>query len=178
MTAQSITGLLLAGLIVLVRRREKVFGMLKANWPLVAFAISCALSISWSDCPDVAFKRWIKSLGDFVVVMVILSDRDRYAAIKRVLAWTAFLLIPLSVLFIKFYPDVGRGYHPWTWTPYYTGVTTNKNELGRLCLVLGLGIFWRLLTARSEHGAPETGTCSPSGLVSGWSCGCFGWPVR
>jgi exopolysaccharide production protein ExoQ len=172
------SGLLLAGLIVLVRRREKILGILKANWPLVAFCIYCALSISWSDYPDVAFKRWIKSLGDFVMVMVILSDRDRYAAIKRVLAWTAFLLIPLSVLFIKFYPDVGRGYHPWTWTPYYTGVTTNKNELGRICLVLGLGIVWRLLTAwRSEHGAARNrhllafGTCLAMVLWLLWLAG-------
>ena len=69
------------------------------------------MSIGWSDYPDVAFKRWIKSLGDFVMVLIILTDRDRYAAIKRALTWTAFLLMPLSVLFIKFYPDLGRGYH-------------------------------------------------------------------
>ena len=64
------------------------------------------------DYPDVAFKRWIKSLGDFVMVQIILTDRDRYAAIKRALPFMAFLLMPLSVLFIKFYPDLGRGYHP------------------------------------------------------------------
>ncbi|MGA2357373.1 MAG: hypothetical protein ABSF66_00105 [Terriglobales bacterium] len=148
------SGLLLAGLMVLVRRRERVLGILKANWPLVAFSLYCAVSISWSDYPDVAFKRWVKSLGDFVMVLIILTDRDRYAAIKRVLAWTGFLLIPTSVLFIKFYPNLGRGYNPWFWTPYYTGVTTNKNELGRLCLVLGLVFVWRLLTAwRSAQGA-------------------------
>ena len=148
------SGLLLAGLIVLVRRRQRVLGILRSNWPLVAFFLYCAVSIAWSDYPDVAFKRWIKALGDVVVVLIVLTDRDRYAAIKRVLAWTGFLLIPISVLFIKFYPDLGRGYHPWTWTPYYTGVTTNKNELGCICLVLGLGFVWRFLTAlRNERRA-------------------------
>jgi O-antigen ligase len=141
------SGLLLAGLIVLVRRRQEVLGILRLNWPLAAFFLYCAVSIAWSDYPDVAFKRWIKALGDVVMVLIVLTDRDRYAAIKRVLAWTGFLLIPISVLFIKFYPDLGRGYHPWTWTPYYTGVTTNKNELGCICLVLGLGFVWRFLTA-------------------------------
>jgi O-antigen ligase len=148
------SGLLLAGLIVLVRRRQEVLGILRANWPLVAFFLYCAVSVAWSDYPDVAFKRWIKALGDVVMVLIILTDRDRYAAIKRALAWTAFLLIPISVLFIKFYPDLGRGYHPWIWTPYYTGVATNKNELGRLCLILGLGVVWRIVTAlRSEQRA-------------------------
>ncbi|MGB6387209.1 MAG: O-antigen ligase family protein [Terriglobales bacterium] len=145
------TALLLVGMIVLVQRRQEVLGILRANWPLVVFSLYCAVSVAWSDFPDVAFKRWIKSLGDFVMVLIILTEHDRYAAIKRVLAWTGFLLIPLSVLFIKFYPDLGRGYHPWTWTPYYTGVTTNKNELGRICLILGLGFVWRILMAvRSE----------------------------
>jgi exopolysaccharide production protein ExoQ len=141
------SGLLLMGLIVLVTRRERVLSILKANWPLVAFSLYCAASVSWSDYADVAFKRWIKSLGDFVMVLIILTERERHAAIKRTLVWMAFVLIPISVLFIKFYPDLGRGYNPWTWLPYYTGVTTNKNELGRLCLVLGLAIVWRLLAA-------------------------------
>jgi exopolysaccharide production protein ExoQ len=141
------SGLLLAGLIVLATRRQRVLGILRANWPLAAFFVYCALSIIWSDYPDVAFKRWIKSLGDVVMVLIILTDRDRYAAIKRVLAWTGFLLIPISVLFIKFYPSLGRGYAQWFWTPYYIGVTTNKNELGRICLLLGLGFLWRFLTA-------------------------------
>lgn len=141
------SGLLLTGLLVLVRRRQRVWKILRSNWPLAAFFLYCAVSVLWSDFPDVAFKRWVKALGDVVMVLIVLSEIDRYAAIKRLLAWTGFVLIPISILFIKFYPDFGRGYHPWTWTPYYTGVTTNKNELGRLCLVLGLGFVWRFLTA-------------------------------
>ena len=179
------SGLLLAGLIVLVRRRQRVLGILRSNWPLVAFFLYCAVSIAWSDYPDVAFKRWIKALGDVVVVLIVLTDRDRYAAIKRVLAWTGFLLIPISVLFIKFYPDLGRGYHPWTWTPYYTGVTTNKNELGRICLVLGLGFVWRFLAAlrSARHRARKQqllafGVCLAmvlwlfwmAGSMTSWSC--------
>jgi O-antigen ligase len=139
--------LLLAGLIVLATRRSRVWGILRANWPLAAFFVYCALSIIWSDYPDVAFKRWIKSLGDVVMVLIVLTDRDRYAAIKRVLTRTGFLLIPISVLLIKFYPSLGRGYSQWLWTPYYTGVTTNKNELGRISLLFGLGFLWRFLTA-------------------------------
>jgi O-antigen ligase len=145
--------LLLAGAIVLATRGRTLLSVLRMNWPLAVFFLYCALSITWSDYPDVAFKRWIKALGDVVMVLVVLTDRDRYAAIKRVLAWVGFLLIPISVLLIKFYPDLGRGYHPWTWTPYYTGVTTNKNELGRICLVLGLGFVWRIMnTLRSDRG--------------------------
>lgn len=141
------SALLLAGIIVLATRLPRVWGILRENWPLAMFFAYCALSISWSDYPDVAFKRWIKSLGDVAMVLIVLTDRDRYAAIKRVLTRTGFFLIPVSVLLIKFYPALGRGYAQWFWTPYYIGVTTNKNELGRISLLFGLGFLWRFLTA-------------------------------
>src|SRR5205085_1121827 len=68
-------------------------------------------------------------------------------AIKRLLTWTGFLLIPTSVLFIKYYPDIGRAYDRWLGTPFYHGVTTEKNSLGRDLLVFGLGSVWSLFEA-------------------------------
>ena len=125
-----LTGLLALGVIVLVRRGRKVGNLIGANVPTLLFFFYCAFSVLWSTYPDVAFKRWIKALGDLVMVMVVLTDSDPSAAVKRLLARSGFLLIPLSVLFIKYYPDIGRGYNRWTWTPYYCGVTTGKNLLG------------------------------------------------
>jgi O-antigen ligase len=147
-----LTGLLVVGLIALVRRGTKVLTLLGANVPICLFFFYCGVSILWSDFPDVAFKRWTKALGDLVMVLLVLTDLDPSAAVKRLLSRVGFVLVPLSVLFIKYYPDLGRGYRPWIWTPYYTGVTTNKNELGYLCLVFGLGTLWRFLEAwRDRH---------------------------
>jgi O-antigen ligase len=142
-----LTALLLAGVIVLIRRGPKVLALLQNNVALALFFLYCALSIIWSDFPDVAFKRLIKSFGDLVMVLVVLSDGDSLSALKRVLSRTAFLLVPLSVLFIKYYPDLGRVYSRWTWQPSWTGVATDKNMLGMTCLVFGLASSWRLLTA-------------------------------
>jgi len=158
--------LLALGLIVLIGRRRQIGAVLRANAPILLFFFYCALSIFWSDYPFVAFKRWTKAVGDLVMVMVVLTDPDRSAAVKRLLAWTAFLLIPLSVLLIKYYPDLGRGYSPWTWTYYYTGVTTGKNLLGMICLILGLGSVWRFLTAnRGRHSRQRTGQLIAHGIV-------------
>ena len=142
-----LTGLLAAGLAVLVARGPRAGTLLRANGPILFFFLYCVLSALWSDYPDVAFKRWTKALGNFVMVLVVLTDPDPRAALKRVLARSGFLLIPLSVLLIKYYPDLGRGYSPWTWTPYFTGVSTGKNGLGSVCLVFGLGTLWRFLEA-------------------------------
>jgi O-antigen ligase len=142
--------LLVAALGVLLARTQQTGRLLKANGPLVIFFLYCAVSVLWSDYPFVAFKRWTKALGNVAIVMVILTDPDPRAAMKRALARTGFLLIPLSILYIKYFPALGRMYNRWTWTSWNVGVSTDKNGLGALCVVFGLASLWRLLEAHHE----------------------------
>ena len=138
--------LLSAGVIVLLGRMRSVLRLLKANGPILIFVAYCAVSISYSDYPGVALKHWIKSLGDYVMILIVLTDRDQPNAVKQVLARPGFLLLPLSVLFIKYYPDVGRTYSAhWDATQFSIGVAEDKNMLGMTCLVFGLAALWRLL---------------------------------
>jgi exopolysaccharide production protein ExoQ len=136
--------LLLAGVIVLIRRGLAVTRLLKANGPIVLFVLYCVVSIAWSDYPDIAFKRWTKSLGDFVMTLTILTDRNPELALKRVVTRLGFVFVPLSVLLIKYFPQMGRYYSPFEGTAFYCGVAHDKNMLGKICLVLGLGLCWRL----------------------------------
>jgi len=136
--------LLVVGLIVLFRRRRQVGELLGKNGPTILFFAYCAVSVLWSDFPDVAIKRWVKAVGDLVMVLLVLTDSEPAAALKRLLARTGFLLLPISLLLIKYYPNLGWGYEPWSWTPIYTGVTTNKNSLGVTALLFGLGAVWRI----------------------------------
>src|SRR2546430_4114573 len=137
--------LLAAGLTVLLARGGRTRTFLQMNGPLLAFFSYCVLSILWSDYPFVAFKRWTKALGNLVMVLIVLTETDRSAAVKRLLVRSGFLLVPLSVLLIKYYPDLGRGYTPWNWMPYYIGVAGDKNGLGVVCMVFGLGSLRRLV---------------------------------
>src|ERR1700674_4335026 len=141
------TCLLAIGLVVLLHRTRQVGKLLQANVPILLFFLYCALSFLWSDFPALAFKRWIKALGDLAMVLVVLTDHDPLAAFKRVLARLAYVLIPLSVLFIKYFPNIGMSYNFWTGSPVYTGVTSNKNTLGAICLCFGLAALWRFVTA-------------------------------
>jgi exopolysaccharide production protein ExoQ len=150
-----LAALLTLGLVVLIRRGQQVSNLLKANVPIILFFAYCAISTSWSDFPAVSFKRWIKALGDLVMVLIVLSDVDPAAAIKRLLARTSFLLIPFSMLVIKYYPALGRGYNHYTWTPYYSGVATDKNSLGLLCLVCALGAVWQVYGAPHSEETPR-----------------------
>jgi exopolysaccharide production protein ExoQ len=141
-----LTALLAAALLVLAGRGARLGALLRANGPIICFFLYCGVSTLWSDYPDVAFKRWMKAVGDLAMVMVVLTSPDPLAALKRVVSRTAFLLIPLSVLLIKYYPELGRGYNQWNWGSFYVGVATEKNGLGYICLILGLGSLWRLTT--------------------------------
>jgi exopolysaccharide production protein ExoQ len=133
--------------IVLISRGPKVGRFLRANWPIVLYFSYGLVSLAWSDFPDVALKHWVKAAGDFTMVLLVWTDPDPVAALKRLLSRVGFLLMPLSILFIKYIPDLGRSYDPGFgfWMPTYTGVTTTKNLLGMITLICGLGALWRLL---------------------------------
>jgi O-antigen ligase len=77
-------------------------------------------------------------------------------------------LIPFSVLLIKYYPDLGRQYSRWTWTPSFIGVSTDKNGLGVLSLVFGLAALWNLVEAlRTETGFERMGRTLAHAVVIG-----------
>src|SRR5271169_415572 len=79
------------------------------------------------------------------MVLIILTDPAPLVALKRLLTRVGLLLVTLSILFIKYFPDLGRSYSPWTGETSYTGVTTNKQGLGMLILIFGLGALWQLV---------------------------------
>ena len=82
--------------------------MLRKNVSILLYFSFCAVSLVWSDFPFIAFKRWIKALGDVEMVLVILTEFGPLGALKRLLTRLGFLLFPLSILFIRYYPDIGR----------------------------------------------------------------------
>ena len=145
--------LLMAGLIVLFCRRREAGACLRANGPIVLYFSYCLASVFWSSYPGPAFKRWTKDLGDLVMVFVVLTDPHPTLAIRRLFSRVGFILLPASVFLIR-YSDLGRGYDP-DGNPMNIGVATNKNLLGVLAFVLGLGGLWSflaLLRARGEIG--------------------------
>jgi O-antigen ligase len=149
--------LLCLGVIVLATRGRKVMQLLRSNFPILVFFLYCAVSICWSEFPDVALKRWIKAAGDLVIVLIVLTEVDYHSAIKRLFSRLAFVLIPLSILLIKYYPNLGRSYNRWTWMPFFGGVSTGKNTLGVVCMLLGLASLWRFLTAYRNPGSSNRG---------------------
>jgi O-antigen ligase len=142
---------MVAGIVVLNYRSRRVRQFVQENLPFLLFFGYCALSIAWSEYPFVALKRWSKSIGDIVMILLIFTDPWPRMALKRVFARCAFILLPLSVLFIKVYPDMGTAFSPEDSVMMYFGVTTFKNLLGMICMVYGLSSVWSLVCAYDDR---------------------------
>src|SRR5579859_1426333 len=92
--------LLIAALCVLFHRGRRTLTFLNASFPmpiLIYFAF-CLLSVCWSDYPGPALKKWIKSVGDLAMILIVLTDEQPVAALRRLFSRTGFLLLPLSLL--------------------------------------------------------------------------------
>jgi exopolysaccharide production protein ExoQ len=137
--------LIAVGSCVLVKRQVRVSEVIRDNRWLIIFLLYCFISIAWSDFPFVAFKRWIKILGHPIMALIVLTEPNLEQAVKTLLKRCAYVVVPVSILFIKYYPQLGRGFDAWTGEPFNTGITTNKNALGADCLILGYFFVWYLL---------------------------------
>jgi O-antigen ligase len=111
------------------------------------------VSTTWSAFPGPAFKRWTKDLGDLVMILVILTDAQPIAALRRLYSRLGFVLFPLSIVLIR-YTDLGRGYDP-DGVPENTGVTTNKNSLGLIVFLVSLGALWNVCALFMDKEAPN-----------------------
>jgi exopolysaccharide production protein ExoQ len=148
--------LLVAAIVILIRRKSRPRRLLLANWPILVYFLFCLVSIAWSYHPDIALKRWIKAIGDVAMVTIIATDPLPVAAIRRLVSRIGFLLLPTSVLFIRYYGNLGRGYTS-DGMQMYTGVTTNKNALGLTVLVVSLVVFWNVHSLLVHKNRPNRG---------------------
>jgi exopolysaccharide production protein ExoQ len=150
-----IFGVLLAAAIsVLMRRQSKARILLAANWPILLYFFYCLISVTWSSHPDISFKRWIRSTSDVAMVLIVATDSQPIIALRRLISRLGFVLLPASLLLIKYYPGLGRGYSPDGMVEN-TGVTTNKNVLGVILLVISLGTLWQVITILRAKGQAD-----------------------
>ena len=137
-------GLVIVGFYVLAKRQVRLSEVLSNNGWVIAFLLFCLISITWSDFPFVAFKRWIKILGHPIMALIVLTEPDPKEALIRLMKRCAYVVVPVSILWIKYYPELGRGFTDWGGA-MTNGIAMDKNMLGGDCLILSYFFFWYLL---------------------------------
>jgi exopolysaccharide production protein ExoQ len=146
--------LIIWGGVVLARRNLNWSVLIRRNIWIVLYLSYCLSSIIWTDEPFILAKRWIKDLGGPIMALVILTETRPYQALGITLRRLAFLLLPLSVMFIRYYPELGRSYHN-DGSPMYTGIGHQKNDLGLMCLMSGLYFAWKRIQRRDGREVVE-----------------------
>ena len=134
---------LVAGIVLLQRRADWTSKLRQHKWLLLLFGYMF-VSTFWSDITLIALKRWVREIIFLVMALVILTDGNPLRALGSVLRRTAYLLIPFSILLIRFYPAWGRQYGRFNGVEIWTGVTGQKNHLGRLCMIAIFFLLWSL----------------------------------
>ena len=138
------------GLVILSKRAFYWSSGIKDNpWPMLLIGYML-VSILWSDIPFISFKRWVRELVAVVMAFMVATEPDPRKALESLFRRTIYILIPFSVLLIKYYPHFGVDYN-WSGAMMWIGVTLQKNGLGRLCLVAAFFLFWSLVRRSQGH---------------------------
>ena len=143
--------LIVLGLLVLSRRPCNWGGILTHNSALFVFYAYLLLSFAWADGLENPAIKLLRPLGDLIMALVVTTEPKPREAIIAIFRRCAILLIPLSIVLIRYYPELGRGVNKhWEMDPWI-GVATHKNPLGQLCLVSAIAFLWSLAEAKRWH---------------------------
>ena len=142
-----LTALAVVGIVIIVGRRFNWFGAMRRQGWLIVLLAFMLVSTFWSEITAIALKRWAREWVAIVMVLLMMSEANPRQALASLLRRCAYVLLPFSVVLIRYYPALGRQYSRWSGVQMWTGVTGQKNELGRLCMI---SVFF-LLFALYQH---------------------------
>ncbi|MCG8571955.1 MAG: O-antigen ligase family protein [Spirochaetes bacterium] len=137
--------LIIIGVIILIYRKLNWFEIIKNNFWLLMLLLYLLVSVLWSELRFVSLKRWIRVFGVLIMILVILTEKNPEETVKALFRRLAYILIPLSVLYIKYYRHIGIAYTTDGSTAMWVGVSNHKNSLGQLTLVCAFFFIWNIL---------------------------------
>ena len=151
-----ITLLSIGAFVVLVRRNVDWARFVQSNQALILIYAYWLVSSFWAASGSVSVcVRLFKDFGHVLMALVLLTEAAPWAAIRTVFVRVAYVLLPLSIVLNKYFPEIGRIRNRGG-SVLYVGVSIHKNSMGLTALVLGLVVLADLLSIRnSDSGAQK-----------------------
>jgi exopolysaccharide production protein ExoQ len=143
--------LLILAFFILSKRRFDWSHAFRDNAWLILLLGFMLLSTLWSPMPFTSLKRWIRELIAVSMAFVILSESDPRQALASVLRRITYILLPFSLILIKYYPRLGVEFGRWSGETMWRGVATQKNGLTLLCAISAMFLIWSLNQRRKKH---------------------------
>lgn len=138
-------GLMLTGLFLLTIRGLDWSRTFRAHFWLFMLIGYMLVSIFWSDLMFISFKRWTREFIALIMALLILTEHKPLQALHSVFRKSIYILIPFSLLLVKYYPQYGVEYDRWSGDLMWIGMTLQKNGLGRLCMFSAFFLVWSLV---------------------------------
>lgn len=169
-----LAGLGLAGIVVLAYRRFDCSSVLRRHGWLLVLLVYALVSTLWSDITLIALRRWMREVIVVIMGLAIVSEGNPREALETVLRRSAYVLIPFSLVLIRYYPALGREYGRWSGVTMWVGVALQKNSLGRLSAMAAIYLLWSLHRRWRVRGTAGQGP----GSATFWSWLHRRWRVR
>jgi exopolysaccharide production protein ExoQ len=138
-----------AAVVVLLKRGLNWSTVTRENKAIFLIYLYLAITATWSDVPLLSLKRLLKDFGCVLMALVILTESDPAETVRIIFARVSYILFPLSLVFGKYFPAIGRNYSV-SGEPMFTGVAGQKNGLGQIAFVFGLVLLWDLIEMRRQ----------------------------
>ena len=138
------TTLIAVGIILVLKKKNELKGLLRANRGILILYAYMLISIVWSDYPMVSIKRLIRLGGALLMAFIVASEDDHHKAFEHIFRRYAAIGLAFSIYFIKTNRAIGyaigvHGEH------FMAGIANHKNDLGILCLFALIFLSWRAL---------------------------------
>lgn len=147
--------LIIAGILILFKRRLTFSKAIKDNIWIILLTVYMLLSTLWSELGFyTSFTRWVREMPALIMAFLLLTENNPREAMLSVLRRSIYILIPFSVLLIKYYPFYGVTYGRWSGEVMWVGVTLQKNSIGRLCLIAVFFLIWSMIRRLQENSIP------------------------
>jgi O-antigen ligase len=151
---------------IVARRRLNWTRALFRQRLLLALLAYMLISTVWSDITLIALKRWCREAMVIVMALAVIAEAAPGLALESLLRRTAYILVPTSLMLIKYYPALGVEYARWSGKQMWIGVTVHKNSLGRLCVLVSFFLLWALLRRwRTGERGPRFRTLADSAIL-------------
>lgn len=140
---------------LLVRKKFDFAQGLRGNPWLLAYLGFMLASVVWSDLPFTSLKRAFRETIPLFMAFLVMTEKDPKEAIACVIRRAVYILIPMSLVLIKWFPDLGVDYTVWTGTRMWIGVADQKNELGQLTSLAAFFLVWSFYRRAIRRDAPK-----------------------
>jgi exopolysaccharide production protein ExoQ len=147
--------LIICGCFILQKRQE-VLRLINTNKLLIGFIVYLGITAFWSELGGASIRKWVRLVGNIVMAAVIVTEPQPLEAIKSLFRRATYFLIPMSVMWIKYFPELGVIYTKGG-EKLWTGVAVYKNGLAQLVLVMTFSLGFVAVTAwRERSGIKQT----------------------